>query len=519
MTLVPVADRPVPELVPSQTARTVRWEWAVAALTVTALGLRVLALDRHSFWYDEAYTARMVSHPSFTDILRGVVRDDGNPPLYWLLARAWASLFGRSEIALRSLSVLCSVLTVPLLARLGRRLFSPAVGLLAAGLLAISPLAVELANEARTYALQQLLTVGSTLLFVRWVDRRGLWDLALYAVATFLACFSHYYVFVVPVAHAAGLLALPRGRHRLAPWLAAMAVAAVLWLPWLPAFLAQVGTPGNLGRANDRWPIQFLATPVVFSLGRSFAWRDSAPAMLGLALVGSLVGWWLPALATVARAQRPRFPRALLGTWLLLPILGPLLVALAGTPLYHAWAGSVGLPAFLLLAAAGLEPLRWSLRRGVIGMVLALTAVSLCRYVALPLKDDWRAVVPFVLAHAREGEPVVFDPGFQVDSFKYYVPRFGQMPAEMVALSAPEAGPRRLAGLRYQDGERTDRDPSDYTERICSAPGVWLILCAPYVAHEQYDALLREQGYVAASSFQLQRLRVYHFTKRLTAPG
>ena len=42
--------------------------------------------------------------------------------------KAWSDVFGHSEIALRSLSMICGVLTVPLLALLGRRLLGPDVG-------------------------------------------------------------------------------------------------------------------------------------------------------------------------------------------------------------------------------------------------------------------------------------------------------------------------------------------------------------------------------------------------------
>src|SRR5262249_42019541 len=158
-----------------------RWVLAVALVTALALVLRVVGIGAHSFWYDEAVTAEL-TEKSYAELVSGQAKDLGNPPLYWVLARAWTGVFGRDELGFRSLSVSVGVLAVPALALLGRRLFGPGTGLLAAGLLAVAPLAIELADEARTYALVQLLAVVNALFFVRWLDRRGAWDFVLYAL-------------------------------------------------------------------------------------------------------------------------------------------------------------------------------------------------------------------------------------------------------------------------------------------------------------------------------------------------
>src|ERR1700752_3434262 len=104
------------------------WAW-VGLLSLVALGLRFLAIDRHSIWHDEAVTA-VLSQASFADLIIGRARDNGNPPLYWLLSRLWSLAFGDSPTALRSLPALCGVATVPLIAGLGRRLLGPTVGLI-----------------------------------------------------------------------------------------------------------------------------------------------------------------------------------------------------------------------------------------------------------------------------------------------------------------------------------------------------------------------------------------------------
>ena len=124
------------------------WWVAVLALTLLSLALRVFAIEHDSLWFDEAVTAQYTRVPVL-DLITGRVYDLGNPSLYWILARLWSTLFGDSEAGLRSFPALCGILTVPFLALLGRQLISPKVGLWGAFLLAISPTAIELSNEAR----------------------------------------------------------------------------------------------------------------------------------------------------------------------------------------------------------------------------------------------------------------------------------------------------------------------------------------------------------------------------------
>ena len=155
-------------------------------------------------------------------------------------------------------------------------------------------MAIELSNETRCYALLTLLVVINTTLFIRWVDQGRRMDYVLYVITMFLAWYTHYYALALPAAHGVTLMVIPEGRRRLG-WFGAMAIASLLW-SWLPSFVHQLQIPGNGRRMGDRWVYQFLVTPMVFSVGRTFAWRDSSRAMLGLATVGSLIGFWWPAI-------------------------------------------------------------------------------------------------------------------------------------------------------------------------------------------------------------------------------
>jgi len=424
-------------------------------------------------------------------------------------------VFGGSEVGLRSFPALCGVMTVPFLALVGSRLVSPSVGLWGAFLLAISPTAIELSNEARPYSLVGLLAVVATWSFGRWVQKnRGL-DLAFYSVAVFLVCSTHYYGGAVPLAHAASLATVPRERRRLRSWLAAMAVAGLLGLPVLKVLVDQLGIKGNLSRMGGQWITQFLATPAVFGLGRNLAWRDSPAWMLGAVTLAAMVCFWLPALFALSRYRRNPFGAVLLGSLCLIPIIVPLIVAVTLSPVYATRYAFVGLPAFLLLTAWGLEQFRPTVRRAFIVPIVVLTSMSLYCYATQPLKDDWRSETRFVLDRLRPGELIAVEPGHEIATFLYYVPRYGAAPPEMVALASAPSGENRLPGIRFLNGIRSDRSPRDCMESVSSWAGVWLVICASFDGPELYRDFFIRNGLELVEHRRSRRIEILHFVREI----
>ena len=85
-----------------------------AALLVVLTGLsayvRTLFISGQ-FWMDEAITTGIASHP--LSQIPSVLRQDGSPPLFYLLLHFWIQAFGASEAATHALSLLIGLLTIP----------------------------------------------------------------------------------------------------------------------------------------------------------------------------------------------------------------------------------------------------------------------------------------------------------------------------------------------------------------------------------------------------------------------
>ncbi len=139
----------------------------VLLVAIIAIGaaLRMLHLGAPSFWLDEALSVDFarLPWPRFVQLMQ--TRELNMLP-YYLLLRAWIHL-GTAEWIVRSLSVICSITTLPILYRLGVRLFGVRVGQIGVTLLALHPYHIRFAQEARGYSLMVLLVTASTLLLVR----------------------------------------------------------------------------------------------------------------------------------------------------------------------------------------------------------------------------------------------------------------------------------------------------------------------------------------------------------------
>jgi mannosyltransferase len=216
----------------------------LAGVTAAAVALRFATLGLQSFHHDEVITVTRVIPGSFADMLHRVKTSESNPPLYYVIAWGWAKAFGSGEVGIRSLSALLGSATVPVGYLIGRQLLDRRVGLILAALLAVNPMLIWYSQEARSYALLVFFGALSFLFFVRALDSRRGRDLGLWALASALALWSHYFAFFLVGIEGLWLLVALWGRWR--ALLPALVAAATAGLALLPLLAAQVN-PDHIG--------------------------------------------------------------------------------------------------------------------------------------------------------------------------------------------------------------------------------------------------------------------------------
>jgi len=116
------------------------------------LFLRLYHLSDNSLWIDEGYR---IWFANFTpsEIFIQISSSDVHPPTYYLLLHYWMGLFGRSESALRFLSVLLGIATIFVVFRIATILAGATVGAVACLLFAVSPIQIQYDTQVNIYAL------------------------------------------------------------------------------------------------------------------------------------------------------------------------------------------------------------------------------------------------------------------------------------------------------------------------------------------------------------------------------
>ncbi|HEX7587613.1 MAG TPA: glycosyltransferase family 39 protein, partial [Anaerolineae bacterium] len=392
-------------------------------IVLLAFGLRVYRLGAQAIWWDESLSLYRATRDlstilANTILIQNVVTHDLQPPLYFVLLHFFVSVSGVSEFALRFLSVMANVATVPVLFALARRWFSPSVGILAAFLGALSPFYVWYAQEARPYALVLFLALLAIYAVARaFKGHEGrpvdLGWLAVYACASIASLYTNYYaLFLIPF-HVV-LIALTVWRTaRMRPFilLPALPLASAIFL--LP--LASAGATENAAGGPVYVPFGVILRDLLnsFSVGitidlAQIFWIDLA--LLALCLIG---------LIAFRRAS------VFLFAFLAIPLLG-LAVACLVRPLYQHSRYLIALsPAFYLGVAAGIVALaqRWRVMAApALGVFLIGAVLSLNNLYFEPSygKDDHRAWADYLRGRARPGDFLILDSPHTEALYRYY---------------------------------------------------------------------------------------------------
>jgi uncharacterized membrane protein len=418
-----------------------------------ALGLRLYRLDSQSLWYDEGFSVYLAGMD--IDEITTRTAADIQPPLYYYLLHGWLQLFGDTEWALRALSVLFGVLTVPLIYAVAQTLFRSRLGgLLAALFLAVSPLHVWYGQEVRMYTLLTFLCLLSSYFLLLAISAKRDWVIpilwAAYTAANVAALYTHYFAFFVLAFQAIYILVVLaaqgfRPLHLILGSLASAAATVLLYLPWLPYLFTRYGTDVSY------WPGQLKIHEILVDIAIFFAGGESVTEPIGIVLaIGYGLVFILCLIALVSQAARAAEPAAedaprFLPTFyfpllfsLLYLLLPPVLILAVSynSPKFNARYVMVSHPAFLLILAGGLAAL-WQRRTGYLSNVLrgALSALALIMILGASAyanynayadptfaRADFRSVAGYVRQHIEPDETIILTSGHMYPVWDYYAP-------------------------------------------------------------------------------------------------
>ena len=467
-------------------------------ILILGLVLRLIVLNQ-SLWLDEAIGALVVKEQNYQQILTQFPKSDNHPPLYYLTLKAWTDVFGYSEIALRSLSVLFGLLTVLFVYKIAKELTnhkSPVTShypLFAALLIATSPFHIYYSQEARMYSMAAFfaaLSIYSYVLLISETKKKFFinpW--IIFSLALTLLIFTDYLpVFLLPVFWLYAYLTKQK-KIWWVKFLIAHIPLLILGLLWLPIFLIQskqgnwllTTLPAWRNIAGGATAKQAALVWIKFTLGR-------------ISLVNKIIYYFLivissfPFIAALLRAWIDREKTKLLWFWLFIPLLLAFAVSF-WFPAFIYFRFVFVIPAFYLLVSWGINHVKTKkIKIMLISSLIIINIGGWFIYVfdSRQHREEWRGAVQFIEAKWKPLEVVIFDFPEPIAPYKWYekgiVPAYGatdSILASVATFNKTKELVKDLEGVYYFEYLYDLTDPNRYVEKS--------LLDSEFIAADQFS--------------------------------
>jgi uncharacterized membrane protein len=372
----------------------------LAILALAAL-LRFFGLGAKQLWLDEILQVLHSRPVSMRGILNAVTLDRGGAPLDYLIQHVFMTyLGGAMEWTARFHAALFGILAVLLIYLVCRELFAnQRLSLMSALLFCFCSFHHHYSQEGRPYALFTLWTLILYFLLFRSLKKNSGFLWGSFAVSAILAFYTHAFTAIVLVGQFIFLIGYQRYRRenwptawrRYACFLACSVVAAAAYLPWLRYSFSNA--KGEIAPENGFR--LFLDT--IKRLG------DGSFPLAILLIFCAAAG-----IHALIRSQQWIGLSALL-IWILVPFPAIIAVLMWRTYFYSPRQILFITPAFIILAAAGVDFLKQKvfLRYFYPEAVIILMSIGVIALHYPDKRDDIRAAAQFLEENTQPADVIV----------------------------------------------------------------------------------------------------------------
>ena len=466
------------------------YQWLPITLLITLSAvLYFYRINDEGLWIDEL-TSIEDAQASFAQLTSNLVR-----PLYYILLRVWMN-FGNSDAWLRSLSVIFAIAAIFLLYRLGRRLFGEQEGLIAASMMALSPLFINHAQEVRMYAVSVCLGVAGTLCLANAVTGKDSEDPSHASLAGWCA-FRLLATLTVPLNIT---LLLPdivsywlRFRQRRSALIRFGGWLALLLLLWAPCVLTvlRATSPDSTYASHHpgRRPPEManIVRTLKFWTVWPFAVQENEIASSFYKFVTLLVA----GLIGSALFQTHRTPQVLWAmAWFILPLLPILAFSFISVPIWVIRYLLFVSPYLFLVLAAGISRLwrQWRVA-AIVAVLIYLVAATggLVRYYTVQDRPDYKFITQTIEQYEQPEDVVVWS-----------------LFARKLVLSHYYQGAAPVYSNKTQ-GVESDADISQWLAAFPDSPArLWLVLKVDQEEYPRFEQQI-ETRYNLEEIFQYEQ--------------
>ncbi|MBO6026522.1 MAG: glycosyltransferase family 39 protein [Bacteroidales bacterium] len=207
-------------------------------LLALAVLLRGLFIGKTDLGRDESFSL-YAAQLSLSDIVKVLCQGD-NPPLWELLLHGWIRIFGVSETAIRSLSLIFSALTVIPIYFIGEKHIRRFAGIAAALCYCCSTFSIYLSHECRVYSLLGFAAACSAWLFISMINEPKTFKFILLTLVNLTLMYGHYLsVWIIVMEFLIVFLVHPIRQKIWKPYLIHALALILLFAPMFPVLLTR----------------------------------------------------------------------------------------------------------------------------------------------------------------------------------------------------------------------------------------------------------------------------------------
>lgn len=201
-------------------------------LILIGLELRLVFIDL-PLWYDEAQSV-LIAKMSFPfEINKYLLNIDmQHTPLYFYLLHFWIKIFGENDIALRILSLIFSLATIPCIYKLAKNFVSKKFALIAPLLMVFNTFNIIYSTEVRMYSIIIFLTVLSMNYLLEYLNTDSTKSLIKLTVTNLLMPYTLVGAFVFVIAQIISTLAVYAKSRNLKKYLISNLFLFILLIPY-----------------------------------------------------------------------------------------------------------------------------------------------------------------------------------------------------------------------------------------------------------------------------------------------
>lgn len=387
---------------------------------ITILGaiLRIYKISERSIWLDEAITAQ-VSQSGIVGIILNRAQTGIHPPFYFILMYFWTKIWGDSEIALRSLSLIFGVLSIPLLYKFVNKIYDRTTAIISSLLFSLSPFLIYFSQEARMYPLFTFLALLSLNYVYNLVNREfSRKNLVKVLIVNSILLYTHFFSSLLILAENVFVFITQRKSFKnIKKWIIIQFIILLIFSPWIYVILTR-NTPEVYQGAQKLSIYSVLLSfyQIFFGFVRSFIEKLNLNYFIFFTFLILILLGILPPYK-----NKKGFLLNIL--YFFIPFFSLIIVSSFGKSFYSSRYLSPFMPGLLILISGGIKKLKFYPLITILMLFLVglYSLLNISYYSRLNmLNRPWKDAVKFIHENSDSDHKVLITEAYMWRPFEYY---------------------------------------------------------------------------------------------------